>query len=311
MTVLKLVALGIALMIIVSGAYVFLIGFLRKKDVLWLIESELRKTPFGKYYQHIADADFWLREHKSFGISIESNDGLQLNGLWIPAEHPKGTILLVHGYRSNFLVDFGPALSYYHEMGLNMLIPEQRAHGSSEGSMITFGVKESMDMCSWLVYHNRAFGDYPVILSGLSMGASTVIYMLQRDLSQNVKGVIADCGFTSPAAILSAVFRRVTHLPAQPVLIITDLLSRIFAGVSIWELDAREVLRNSKLPILMIHGTDDDFVPCKMTEQAFAACASPKQLLLVSGAQHGESFLVKPDAYIETVKTFIERILTC
>ena len=233
------------------------------------------------------------------------------NGLWIPAEHPKGTILLVHGYRSNFLVDFGPALSYYHEMGLNMLIPEQRAHGSSEGSMITFGVKESMDMCSWLVYHNRAFGDYPVILSGLSMGASTVIYMLQRDLSQNVKGVIADCGFTSPAAILSAVFRRVTHLPAQPVLIITDLLSRIFAGVSIWELDAREVLRNSKLPILMIHGTDDDFVPCKMTEQAFAACASPKQLLLVSGAQHGESFLVKPDAYIETVKTFIERILTC
>lgn len=300
---------GIVLLTVLSGIYIFVIGFVRQKDVPWLIESEVRKSPFGQYYPHIAAANQWIHKHKSYGITTQSSDGLKLHALWIPANNPRGTVLLAHGYRSTYLVDFGPALDYYHSLGLNLLIPDQRAHGESEGKLITLGVKESRDMMLWVEYHNAHFGAAPLILSGLSMGASTVIYMTGMQPPENVKGVIADCGFTSPAEILSAVFRRVTHLPALPALWITDLLARMTAGISLWQCDSRKILSECKIPIVMIHGKEDGFVPCEMTKQAYDACMSPKRLLLVDGADHGVSFIVAKDAYISMIQSFLEDIL--
>jgi pimeloyl-ACP methyl ester carboxylesterase len=302
--------LGVILLLtVISGIYIFYIGFVRSKDVAWLIEDEVRKTPFGQYYPHIAAADKWIREHETHGISIQSRDGLTLHALWIPVKHAKATILLVHGYRSTYLVDFGPALDYYHCHGYNLLIPDQRAHGNSEGIFITFGVKEADDMRRWVDYHNTHFGMYPMILNGLSMGATTVIYMADKQLPDNVKGIIADCGFTSPAAILSAVFRRVTHLPALPALCVTELIVRLFAGISLWQCDTRRILAKSMLPIVMIHGKEDGFVPCTMTIQAYAVCASQKHLLLVDGAEHGVSFFAAKDAYISLIEAFMDEVL--
>ena len=190
-------------------------------------------------------------------------------------------------------------------MGLNLLIPDQRAHGESQGKYITFGVKESDDMLCWLRYHNTQFGEFPVVLSGLSMGASTVIYMIGQSLPPNVRGVIADCGYTSPADILATIFCRVTRLPAIPALFVTDILARFLAGVSIWKYDSRKVLRECKFPILMIHGKSDTFVPCKMTQDAYEACTGPKDILLVENAEHGVSFLVDQERYIAQVEKFL------
>ena len=305
-----LIALSMLLFLTVtSGVYVFILGFVRKKDVSWLIENEVRKSPFHKHYDRVVKADQWLKMNDAQGITIESFDGLSLHGLWVPAEHPRGTILLAHGYRSTFLVDFGPAFEHYHNLGMNLLIPHQRAHGESKGSLITFGIKESEDMMRWLKYHNAHLGKYPVVLGGLSMGASTVIYTLAKALPANVKGVIADCGFTSPSAILSVIFRRVTHLPAMPSILVTGILTRVFAGFSIWKYDSRKILSRSTLPILMIHGTADTFVPCEMTQEAFAACTAPKDILLVEGAEHGVSFLMDKEKYILHVTRFLEDTL--
>lgn len=309
MALILILLAAVVMCIVVSGVYVFIIGFVRKKDVAWLIEDEMRKSPFGKYYDLVLKADLWLKQHTARGITIESLDGLRLHGLWVPAERPRGTILLAHGYRSSYLVDFGPAFEHYHNMGLNLLIPDQRAHGESQGKLITFGVKESDDMLQWLEYHNTHLGNWPIVLSGLSMGASTVIYMLTKTLPGNVKGIIADCGFTSPGAILAAVFKRVTHLPAKPALLITDLLTRVLAGFSIWQCDSQEILSKSSVPILMIHGTKDAFVPCNMTKLAYKACISKKDVLLVDGADHGVSFLVDQERYISHVQSFIKNTL--
>ena len=240
---------------------------------------------------------------------IKSDDGLNLHGLWVPADDAKGTILLVHGYRSTYLVDFAPAFAYYHKMGLNLLIPAQRAHGESGGKLITFGVKESQDMMLWCKYHNHHLSNCDIVLNGLSMGASTVIYMARGTLPENVKGIIADCGFTTPKEILSSVFRKVTHLPAEPVLLVTNLLTKMFAGFSIDQCDTREILREISIPVLLIHGTNDGFVPCEMTKQAFEACNTPKDILLVDGAEHGESFLTDPKNYICKVEKFIANTL--
>lgn len=298
---------ALALLIIVSGTYVFFVACARRKDLPWLVEEEIKKTAYAEYSDLIQSSDRWLKEHHAQDIYATSDDGLKLHGLWIPAKDAKGTMLLVHGYRSTMLVDFGPAMDYYHNRGMNLLIPEQRCHGKSQGRYITFGVKESRDMLCWINFHNQKLGRFPVILSGLSMGASTVLYLADKELPENVKGIIADCGFTSPKEILSSVFTRVTHLPAAPSIWITDLMARLLAGFSLAEQDTRKSLARNRLPVMMVHGKDDGFVPCEMTRQGYAVCTGPKQLLLVDGADHGVSFLVAREQYSAMIKDFLDQ----
>ena len=298
---------GAAVMLLVSGTYVFLLACVRHKDIPWLDEEKIKKTSFGKYYDYIVTSDRWLKEHNAKDICIQSADGLMLHGLWIPAEHPRGTVLFAHGYRSTYLVDFGAAFSFYHARGMNLLIPDQRAHGKSQGRYITFGVKESEDMKRWIAYHNSHFQNIPIVLCGISMGASTMLFLADQNLASNVCGIIADCGFSSPKEIICEVFRRVIHLPPAPSVWVADVLARIFAKFSLYEKDTRKILKNSKLPILMVHGKEDGFVPCKMSEDACAVCAGEKQLLLVDDADHGLSFIKDPDSYMSLVETFLDK----
>jgi alpha/beta superfamily hydrolase len=194
-----------------------------------------------------------------------------------------------------------------HHFGMNILVPDQRAHGQSEGKYITFGVKESEDMLDWLSYHNANFGDIPIFFHGMSMGASTVLYLADAELPSNVRGIIADCGFTSPKDIIKRVYKELIHLPAGPAIWAADLFARIFAGFSLAQKDTRKSLQNCKVPILMIHGMLDDFVPRTMTDQGYAACQGEKQLLLVAEATHGVSFLKDPVGYTSAIFYFLKR----
>ena len=200
-------------------------------------------------------------------------------------------------------------LDFYRSYGLNILLPDQRAHGKSEGRLITFGVKECRDVKEWIYWVNSRCGELPVILSGLSMGASTVMYLADEELPTNVKGIVADCGFTSPWEIISAVFRNATHLPASPSLWIAEGFARVFGGFSLRQKDSRKVLKNSKLPLLIVHGTADAFVPCEMTRQGYEACTGEKEMFLVEGAEHGLSFLKDGARYKEKVLAFLDRNL--
>lgn len=307
MPLILFIILALVLLVLFSGGYTFLVACVRRKELPWDVEEELKKSSYGKYYDVICLGRKFFEDHNAKVVYIRSFDGLKLHALWVPAENPKGTILFAHGYRSSKLVDFSLAYEFYHNYGLNILVPDQRAHGKSEGRYITFGVKESRDMESWIKYHNETYGNCPMILSGLSMGASTMLYLADQDLPVNVKGIIADCGFTSPWEILSSVFQRVIHLPAAPSLWAAELFSRIFAGFSLREKDTRRTLKNAKLPVFMVHGTDDGFVPCFMTEQGYAACTGPKDILLVAGADHGVSFLVDRQRYEEKICSFLKK----
>jgi len=309
MTFILWLILGILLLILLSGLYVFILACVRRKELPWMVEEEIKKTNYAKYYNCIVASDAWLKGHNAQDVYVTSKDGLTLHGYWIPALNPRGTILLAHGYRSTMLVDFGLAFAFYHALGMNILVPNQRSHGESEGRFITFGVKESEDMKCWIDFHNHMFGNYQMILSGMSMGASTMLYLADQELPGNVKCIIADCGFTSPKAILDSVYRSVVHIPSGPSLWAADLFSRLIAGFSLAEKDTRIALKNARIPVLMIHGLSDDFVPSHMTQQGYDACTGSKGLLLVEGAGHGTSFLVDKEAYTKHVISFLENCL--
>ena len=309
MTVALCIFVFLLLLTLASGAYVFAEACLRKKELPWLVEAEIKKTSYAKYYECMRDADNWLCEHNAQDVYIASDDGLRLRARWVPTENAVGTVLFSHGYRSTPILDFGVAFPNYHEMGFNLLIPDHRSHGKSDGRFITFGVKECKDMCRWIEFHNSKFGTFPILLSGMSMGASTVMYMADELLPENVKAIIADCGFTTPKDILSCVFKKVTNLPAKPSIWATDLCARVFAGFSLTGKDTRKTLIKNKLPILIVHGEKDDFVPCDMSKEAFAACSGPKKLLLVKNAEHGVSFLVDPDTYSCEIDLIVDKVI--
>lgn len=300
------VVILLVLFILLIGLYVFLSACMRRKERPWLDFDALRKTPYGKYEELIRCSDQFLKDHNAKDVYVKSCDGLKLHGLWVPVENAKGTILMAHGYRSTYMVDFGKALKMYHELGFNLLLPQQRACGQSEGRIITFGVKESRDMLKWLEMHNKTFGYHQVILSGMSMGASTMMYLMDKKLPENVKGVIVDCGFTSPAEIISKVITDRTKLPAVPFIWIADLWARILGQFSFYACDSKKILPHNKLPIIMVHGKEDHFVPCYMTEEGFRCCNGNKQLLLADGAGHGLSFIYATAEYTQMIEKFLK-----
>lgn len=289
------------------GGYLFFRACCRTKENSWLDREALSKTSFGKYSDAIEKNYNFLREHHAKDIWIQSEDGLKLHALWLEADDPVGTMLLAHGYRSTYLVDFSGAVTSYHAQGLNLLIPDQRSHGKSEGKYITFGVKESRDMILWLAYMRRELWNGPVILSGMSMGASTVMYMADEALPENVCGIIADCGFTSPAAIIGKVFTDVTHLPANPWMYSAEIFARVFAGFSLWGKNTVLSMSKARIPVFIAHGLDDDFVPCDMARVVYENCGGDKELLLVAGAGHGVSYLCDKAGYTACVRKLLRK----
>lgn len=300
------ICIAVAILLLVSGGYVFTLACCGKKNVDWLDEACIKKSPYGMYYEYICASHQWLKEKNARDIYITSYDGLRLHGFWIPAENPRGTVLMAHGYRSTMLLDFHLPFELFHRLGMNILVPEQRTHGESQGRFITFGVKESRDMENWLSYYHRELGKWPVLLYGISMGASTMLYLADRCLPADVQGIIADCGFTSPAEIIGSVFKRVIHLPAKSSLWIANGFAKILAGFSFWQKDTRKSVKRNRYPILFIHGEGDGFVPLEMTEQTFAACTGKKKLFTVPQAEHGLSFLTDGYGYTAAVIDFLK-----
>ena len=242
-------------------------------------------------------------------IFLPSYDGLRLHGQLLQQPGAKGTILLFHGYRSSWIIDFSIVLPYYYLLGYNLLAVDERAHGQSEGVYITFGIHERRDAATWAQYAAMHFGpDHPLFLGGLSMGATTVLLASALELPPSVRGVIADCGFSSPEAIMRSVLRaHVKWLPAGPLLALMNVCTRVFAGFSIKEASTLDAVSKTKCPILFIHGTADTFVPCAMSQAAYDVCASEKQLILVDGARHGYSYLVDRPRVQAALAAFLEK----
>ncbi len=272
---------------------------------------EERSAPPGKVYAPHAEKilkgiDIVL-SHKHEDVYITSRDGLKLHAKYYHQADGAPLTIFMHGYRSGALRDGNGAFIMSWQRGYNVLIVDQRAHGQSEGKVITFGIKERFDCLEWIHYANRRFGEQtPIVLMGISMGASTVMLAAGLDLPRNVKCVLADCGFSSPKEIIQSVIRSM-KLPVAFVYPVIRLSGRIFAGIDIGDKEAScvEAVHKSKVPILFIHGDGDDFVPCHMSQACYEACSTEKRLLIVKGAGHGLSHCVDHVSYEAAVEEFL------
>lgn len=251
---------------------------------------------------HKAGADLSVLPHET--VRTFSKDGTTLVGHWYPVEQPKRIVIAMHGWRSAWDNDFGIVASFFKNNHCSVLYAEQRAHGNSGGEHMGFGLTERYDCLDWIHWVNKTTGgNLPIYLCGVSMGASTVLMATGLRLPKNVRGVIADCGYTSPVDIWKHVAKQ-THFSYG---IYGGPVGRIAKKRLHMATDAAscpDALAKSTVPVLFVHGTDDRFVPIEMTYVNYKACASPKRLFIVPGAEHGMSYLVDPKGYEAAIQAF-------
>lgn len=262
-------------------------------------------TSLDAYAEQMRAGEEWIRAQNPETVYIESHDGLQLAGHWLDAG-TKRTLILVHGYRSRAYRDFSCVAEYYRSLGFNLLLIDQRSHGESEGRFICFGAKEKYDCLRWAEYVEKRVGG-TIVLDGISMGATTVLLASGEQLPKSVKGVIADCGFTSPGDIMLKVMETDIGVRCRPLFQLVALMIRLRAGFDVFGCSTVEAVKKCRVPVLLLHGTDDRFVPCWMTEKAYEACASDKELILVEGAGHGASYLKEEARCREALCSFLKR----
>lgn len=251
----------------------------------------------------------WIESMRCERVQIKSEDGLRLNGYYLGAEKAERVVVMFHGWRGSWRHDFGACLKWLYEENSSLLLVEQRAQGESEGKYMGFGLLERKDCRIWLKWLAERNRDrLPVYLYGVSMGAATVLMAAGEELSAEVKGVIADCGFTSPYEMVSLFGRTKFKLREHPVMDQLNWLFRKRAGYDLREYSALEAMEHCSVPVLFIHGKADTFVPHEMTLRNYEACTADKRLLLVDGAAHCMSFLKDRDSYTEAVRELFRSV---
>jgi fermentation-respiration switch protein FrsA (DUF1100 family) len=242
-------------------------------------------------------------------LRIESHDKLKLCAYMFPADIPTSkTVICVHGYRGSGLHDHSRNLFFYHECGYNVLIPDDRAHGESEGRYIGFGWLDRLDCVRWCEYLADYYGeDCEILLHGISMGSAAVI-CASAEHPPALKGVVADCPYANGFEQFRHVTRKFLRIPAFPLLYTTALMTRIVCGYSLRKCSPIESITRAEVPFLFIHGGDDHFVPTEMSKRLYDACPTDKELLIIEGAKHGESNFKDPERYYDAVVKFLERI---
>lgn len=237
---------------------------------------------------------------------IMSSDGLKLHGTWFPKGDCKKVVICFHGYTSQGMKDYIGLSGYYLEKGYSMLLVDERSHGESEGKYIGFGCLDRLDALRWVKWVVQKCGnETEILLHGISMGAATVLMTSGLELPPQVKGIISDCAFTSPKEVFTYVLKNTYHLPAFPTMELSDFINKKLSGYGLDECNAAREVRKAKVPILLIHGTGDTFVPCSMCEKIYENIASSKKMLLIEGAAHAECYYKDTVAYENALTEFI------
>ena len=265
-------------------------------------------VPAGEIYEpHHEQMIEWIKyaralPHKE--VSIQSFDGLTLHGTYFEFEKGLPIDILFHGYHGCAEQDLSGGVYRCQRLGHNVLIVDHRASGKSEGHVITFGVNESRDALAWIHYVIENIDpNAQILLGGISMGAATVMMASAMELPENVKGTVADCGYTSAKEIIKKVIRDM-KLPDNVLYPFVRLGAIIFGKFDPDSNSPISSMPNCRVPVIFFHGDEDIFVPMSMSEENHAACAAPKHLVITPKAGHGLCFPVDVDTYVKEISEF-------
>lgn len=254
----------------------------------------------------------WFENQNFEEFEIINEKNYRLKGYFLPADKPSDVFVFgSHGYRGSGKNEFVLMTKFYHDKGYNVFLVDHQAAGESDGKYIGFGYHEYTDCFRWLDFMKERFGEnIQIILHGVSMGCATVTMMSGSDkLPDNVKFIVADCGYTSAYDEFAHNIKGM-HMPLFPIMNISNMFNKKISGYDFKDANPLESVKNAKVPMLFIHGGKDTFVPTHMVYELYEACSSEdKKLLVVEGAGHAESYPIDSEAYEAMVCEFAEKYI--
>ncbi|MGK0551719.1 alpha/beta hydrolase [Enterococcus faecalis] len=299
-----LLGLVLVILIVLFGAGLYFYNYAvvpSKKDFLASDTpgTTVKQTPEEQWFKDKKNRTTW---------QLTSHDGLKLKAIYLPAEQKSTkTVIMAHGYMGN-AETMASFAKMYHDWGYNVLAPDARGHGQSEGNYIGFGWPERKDYLQWIDQVLQKTGaDTTITLYGISMGGATVMMTSGEKLPKNVKAIVEDCGYSSVNEELSGQLKEMFGLPAFPLMNVTSAVTKVRAGYFFGEASSVKQLQKNKTPILFIHGDADTFVPFYMLDEVYAATNAPKEKYVVHGAKHAKSYDTDPEKYKATVATFLNK----
>ena len=303
-----LFVLSVVLSLVISVTLVCYFRMFHSKPRRPLSEDEY-VIPEGDIYEVFReDMIGWTKMVRAYPYreyAIQSFDGLTLRAKFF--EHKSGAPieLMFHGYRGNAERDLNGGVERCFRLGHSAMLIDHRGSGFSDGNVITFGILEKRDCLAWVDFAVKEFGsDARLILTGISMGAATVMMTAGKPLPPQVKYVLADCGYTSPREIISKVMAEM-HLPPKLIYPFAQLAARLLGHFCLDEDSPIEAMKRCTVPVVFAHGDTDDFVPYDMSVRLYDACVSPKKkLVTIHGAGHGLAFPVGRDEYVNALAEF-------
>ncbi|WP_063252526.1 alpha/beta hydrolase [Neobacillus niacini] len=256
--------------------------------------------------KEIAELMKWTEQQQFEIVQIKSYDGLTLKARFLKNPNSNGkVVILAHGYKGSSEQMPGITKDYY-DMGYDILKPDARGHGMSEGNYIGYGWHDRKDYVDWVDFLIEEKKEDTIFLHGFSMGAATVLMTSGEKLPKEVKGIIANSGYTTVKAELSHQLKYLYKLPAFPLMEVTSVVTKIRAGYSFEEASALEGVKKNTLPLFIIHGDQDELVPTKMATEIYDAASSKKDLWIVKGAGHTEAYTVAEEEYKSKLQNFLD-----
>ena len=267
-------------------------------------EKDLMRPTAKKYFAYREPYIRKMEKMQFKELSIISFDNLTLYGYLLKG-NPKEVVICVHGYKSSMEEDFSDRIEIYQKRGSTVLLLNDRAHGKSEGEYLGFSEHDKRDVARWVQLINNMYDDPKIYLHGVSMGGATVIHCANMDL-KNVAGIIDDCGFDSIIGISKHLINDIYKMPYFPFGYLAWFWSIIITGISFNTSIGEDCVRNTNVPILFIHGKEDHYVPCRMSQEMYDACVSPKELLLVDDCGHAAAYMMAKDEYTAAVNRLMD-----
>ena len=274
------------------------------KDTTAAWKSEIKEYPYVGTWR-----DSLMKVSALRDTFITAPDYANLHALYIKsAQHSDKTAIVVHGHTSSSVGVAHLGYMYNRDLGYNIILPDLRLSGLSDGDHYTMGWNEREDVKLWINFATKLFSDTTkIIIHGVSMGAATTMMLSGDSLPENVKWFVEDCGYTSVWEQFRYVLAKDYHISSKSLLKAAQKKAEKLYNLNFKKASSENQVKKSKLPMLFIHGDGDTYVPVKMVEQLYNAKPEPKEKWIVPGAAHAQSYKTAPAEYTKRIKEFVSK----